>query len=126
METTLRSFQNTRLLFAAACAIALSACASIPEPVGDMASAKTVIKGAEMEKANRFAAVELDRAKTKMKRAEQAIDQKNYVEAKRLAQQALVDARLARAKSDAARSANALKELEDSMRLLREQLNEGQ
>ncbi|MCE7914573.1 MAG: DUF4398 domain-containing protein [Nitrosomonas sp. PRO4] len=100
----------------------ISACNSIPKPVGELASAKAQIETAETNDANHFAPVELDRAKTKLNEAEKAADEKNYATAKRLADESLSDGKLATAKASAARAQKSAQDMRDTIQTMGQEL----
>ena len=79
----------------------LGACSSVPAPVGEMSAAQTAVTAAEEADAAQYAPADLDRARDKLIRAQAAMQEKDSQEARRLAEQALVDARLAEAKARA-------------------------
>ena len=79
----------------------LVACSSTPAPVGEISSAQTAVTAAEQADAAQHAPADLDRARDKLLRAQAAMQEDENEEARRLAEQALVDARLAEAKSRA-------------------------
>ena len=79
----------------------LAACGSVPAPVGEMSAAQTAVTAAEEAKATQYAPADLDRARDKLIRAEAAVQEEDNEEARRLAEEALVDARLAEAKARA-------------------------
>jgi hypothetical protein len=58
--------------------------------------------------------------------AKSAVNEKDYEEAKRLSEEALVDAQLARAKSYSKKSEVALKEINDSIDLMRDEISRAQ
>jgi ribosomal protein S6 len=97
-------------------------CSSTPEPVAEMAGAKTSIIAAESEETLKHAPVAIDRAKQKLKRAETAIAKEEYEEAKRLAEEAQADAELAQAIAAKTSAEQAVKELENSIQVLREEI----
>ncbi len=110
----------------AACCIALlslSGCASTPEPVAEIATARAAVSAVEDVDVQRLAPVQLDRAKTKLARAEEALDDRNYDEARRLAEESLADARLARAQADALSAQRSASELEQSIEVLRSEID---
>jgi hypothetical protein len=75
--------------------LALAACAaSSPPPDSDLAAARAAILQAEPA-AHRYAASELRVAQDKLARAEQAMARDDWREARRLAEEAEVDARYA-------------------------------
>ena len=80
----------------------LAACGSTPPPPVDaVAAAQTAVTSAEQANAATLAPAELDRARDKLLRAQAAIQQEDNVEARRLAEQASVDARLAETRARA-------------------------
>ena len=102
---------------------ALGACSSTPPPREEMAVAKTTVDRVTTAPGTAAAApVELQSARDKLARAERAMANKDYDEARRLADEAQADARLAEAKSQAARSEQAVQELQGSVRALNEEL----
>lgn len=103
-------------------ALLTAACASVPEPVAEMASARTAVSSIENGDARMFAPVELDRAKTKLQRAEAAIAREDYAEAKRMADESLADAQLATAKTNYLKAQRSAEELENSLSVLRSEL----
>jgi hypothetical protein len=102
--------------------IIATGCASVPEPVAELASARTALRAIENTDARDQAPVELDRAKTKLQRAETATSSKNYAEARRLAEESLADAELAAAKTSAAKAQRNANELERSIALMRDEI----
>lgn len=119
---------TTKLSFLVAVAISIVAiilggCSnSVPKPVGELASAETAIAHSEYTGARTYAPVELDKANSKLMEAYEEFKQENYRKAGRLANEALVDAKLATAKTTAAKTTEVTKALEDSILLLQERL----
>ena len=101
---------------------ALIGCSSTPEPVAEIAAAKTSLVTAANEETTRHAPVAIDRAKHKLKRAETAVAKEEYEEAKRLAEEAQADAELAQAIAAKTEAEAAVKELENSIQVLREEI----
>ena len=101
-------------------------CASVPEPVAEMASARTAIRAIEGGDARTLAPVELDRAKTKLQRADAAVGDKDYADATRLAEEALADAELATAKTNMIKAERNADELERSIAVLRKEIERAQ
>lgn len=97
-------------------------CASVPEPVAEMASARTAIRSIEGGDARTLAPVELDRAKTKLQRAEAAVNDKQYADAARLAGESRADAELAAAKTDMLKAERTAGEMERSIEMLRNEI----
>jgi hypothetical protein len=83
--------------------LCLAACATTPAPDVELAAARGAIIQAEPA-ASRHAQPELRLAQDKLSRAEQAAAQQRFDEARRLAEQAEVDAHYARALAEAERS----------------------
>jgi hypothetical protein len=81
--------------------IILAACSSTPPPVAEISAAQTAVAAAEQADAAQHAPGDLDRAREKVLRAQAAMQEDEIEEARRLAEQALADARLAEAKSRA-------------------------
>jgi len=117
---------DSRRIFGPALALtavlAVGACAGTPEPVAEMASARTAVRSVQDTDAQRLAPVRLDRAKSKLKRAEAAMKAKEYDEARRLAEESLADAQLARAEADAIVAERNAEELENSISVLRSEI----
>ena len=101
----------------------LAGCSSVPEPVAEMASARTAVRSVQDTDAARLSPVLLDRAKTKLQRAESAMRNEDYAEARRLAEEALADAELARAQADAMMATRNAEELEKSIKVLRSEID---
>lgn len=103
--------------------ILLGGCSNnVAKPVGELASAETAISHSEYNGARKFAPVELDRANSKLLEAYQEFKQENYRKAKRLANEALVDANLATAKATTMKTKKATEAMEESVLLLQESL----
>ncbi len=106
------AFRRLAFLAATASALLLAGCASKgAPPVAQLATARASITQAESAGALQLAPVEILAARDKMGRAEAAVREEQYAEARRLAEQAEADAELAERKSRAARSAAAVEEL---------------
>ena len=110
-------------LLALGAAAALAACSSAPIPREEMAVAKSSVErvGTSAGVLNN-APLELQSARDKLTRAQKAMDNKDYVQARRLAEQANVDAQLAEAKNTTARSQQAVQEVQNSVRELDSEL----
>ncbi len=92
--------------------IVLAGCASKGEaPVAQLATARASITQAESAGALQSAPVEILAARDKLGRAEAAVREERYAEARRLAEEAEADAELAERKTQAAKSAAAAEEL---------------
>ena len=73
-----------------------------------------------------YAPVEMDQARNKLRRAEKAMRQEDYNEAKRLADEAQADAELALALTGKAEAEQAVHEMEISIEVLREEIMRSQ
>ncbi len=103
--------------------ILFSGCSSVPKPIGEMAGARGQIETAETNEAGKFAAVELDRAKGKLRRAERAISEEEYLTAKQLADEARSDAKLAAAKANATRAKQSAQEMKDTVQTMEREID---
>ena len=108
----------------AATTILLGACSGTPKPKTEMALSNAAVQNAEVAGATELAPIELRTAKEKQALANNALSSKNYLTAKQLSEQAAVDAELAKAKSEAEKSRAAVKEVEDSIDVIRAELGE--
>lgn len=98
-----------------------ASCATTTQPGADLL-AESAIKEAEAAGAQQYAPLELRNAKRKMEQAKAAREKKDYGMANRLEQQARVDAELAELKARSTKTQKAIDELEESMRVLRQEL----
>lgn len=105
--------------------LGLAGCASSGDlPREQMAVARAAVDRAAGP-AGADAPVEVSQAREKLERATAAVARKDYDVARRLAEQAEVDANLAEAKSHSVRSDRALKEVREGIRQLREEMGRG-
>jgi septal ring factor EnvC (AmiA/AmiB activator) len=113
-----------RIIWSSACAAviaALTACASSPVPLEQLAVAKDSVRRAEQAGATELAPVELSTARDKLQRAQQAAQNHDGQIATRLADQANVDAQLAEATAREHKSHQAEMELQASLQALRQE-----
>lgn len=102
----------------------LTACSSTPKPTEEMAVARTAVNRVAAAPATATAApVDLQRAQEKLILAEKAMAQEDYRNARRLAAEAEVDARVAETRADATRNAANLAQVQDSIRALQEEIS---
>lgn len=100
----------------------LSGCGSNKQPPTEkLATAESFINTARDTEAREL--VELRRAEDKLAQAKTAVTNKDYETAERLADQALVDARLAEAKVQSIRARQATEDLRRSIETLRREIN---
>jgi len=102
----------------------LGACSGTPKPKTEIALSNAAVQNAEVAGATDLAPIELRTAKEKQALANSAMSSKNYLTAKQLSEQAAVDAELAKAKSEAEKSRAAVKEVEDSINVIRTELDQ--
>jgi hypothetical protein len=113
-----------KLLSAAFVLMGLAACASQKTPaVADVAVSRSAVESATSAGAAELAPDEMQSARDKLMRANQALAAKDYRTAQDLATQASADAKLAQSKANSAKATNAANELQESIRVLREELS---
>lgn len=112
----------SRDVFLLGAAITLVACASTPSPTAEYAVAKTALDSAISAGGAEFAPVELKTAQDKADQANRAITKNENLQAKRLAEQAAVDAKLAETKALAGKAEKSLKDADTSQRALKEEI----
>lgn len=117
-------FQWYRAASATGFAVALIAgCASVAPPTEQMAVSKSAIANAASAGGTEYAPVEMKAAQDKMDSANRAMAKEDYENARRLAEQAQADARLAEKKAQAAKAQKAAGAMQDDLRVLREELD---
>ncbi len=100
----------------------LAACASGSPPRQEMELTQTSIRSAEAAGAVSYASKPLRAAQQKVTIAQTLIDQKKYDEATRLLHLAIADAELAEATAEAKKSAMARDELDQSIDLMKKEI----
>ncbi|MFS2007575.1 DUF4398 domain-containing protein [Duganella sp. CT11-25] len=112
------------MLCGAAMVLGLAACASNKAPAtADVAVSRAAVANATSAGAADLAPAEMQSAREKLMRANQALAAKDYKTAQDLATQASADAQLAQSKANSAKASSAADELQQNIRLLREELN---
>ena len=110
-------------LAAGACAtVFLGGCASVPPPTEQIAVSKSAIANATSAGGAEYAPVELRSAQDKLDRAHRAMANDDNEEARRYAEQAQADARLAEQKANSAKARKSAAVMQDDIRVLREEL----
>ncbi|MBC3208767.1 MULTISPECIES: DUF4398 domain-containing protein [unclassified Pseudomonas] len=121
---TQTSFSHLHGLKLAALAIGtsfiLAGCAGNP-PTEQYAVTQSAVNSAVSAGGTEFAAVEMKQAQDKLKQAEIAMHDKKYDEARRLAEQAEWDARVAERKAQAAKAEQAVKDSQKGVQELRQE-----
>ncbi len=120
----LKYVRSTKLLGTFTAAAMLTACSNLPPPVEQMAVTRTTVERvSSAPNAVDAAPVELSQAREKLARAERAMNDKDYVAARRLGAEAEADARVAESRASAMRGERALKEIRDSIRSLQDEIS---
>ena len=103
--------------------LSLSGCASsMPRPDEQIASATTSVELAEQSGAREFGPAALESARTNLSLAQEAADRNDNETALRLATEAELDAELAAAQAGHYKAEEALAEIRDSIRTLRDEI----
>jgi len=111
-------FHHPSRVLAACCVLALSACA-IEALNNQLANSREAVDQAKIAGAQERAPAEFDTAVDKLNQASAAADKRKNKDAMRLAQEAQVDANLARARNDSMQARLAAVELQKSNDALR-------
>jgi len=115
-------FHHPSRVLAACCVLALSACAN--EALNNqLATSREAVDQAKIAGAQERAPADFDTASNKLAQANAAAENRKKDDAMRLAQEAQVDANLARAKNDAVQSRLAAAEMQKSNDIMREMVN---
>lgn len=114
--------RSTGTLPVAALGLALlTACASVPPPEGEMETADLAYRNAEQAQGTRYAPLETRVARDKLEAARAAMNDGRHLEARRLAEQAKVDAVLSETKSQTAVRVRAAEEIQADIDAIREE-----
>ena len=102
-------------------AMGLSSCAGKPPAatVSQVSQAELAVQQASQSKAPEYASLELYTAREQFASAQEAMHKKEYTQARRWAERALVNAQLAEAKADTEQTHRAAAELRQSLEALR-------
>ncbi len=113
-------FQLPKLAAIALGGLLLAACAGNP-PTEQFAVTESAVRSAVSAGGPEYAAVEMRAAQEKWKEAELAMQKENYEQARKLAEQAEWDARVAERKAEAAKAQKAVEDAQQGIRELREE-----
>lgn len=108
--------------------VSVAGCSTVAPPKDSIAAAELAIRGATKSKAPEYSPLELRMATDKLDAAKRAMDKKEYTEARRLAEEALVDAQAAEAKAaseDASRAASDLRQGLETLRREAQRASQG-
>lgn len=112
-----------RISILATSLLLVASCASTPPPTSQMAVAEAAVQTANNSNTSEHAPRELQVAVSKLASARQALERKDYEQARKLAEQAEIDAQVARVRAEAVSAGIAARESEEAARVLREELN---
>lgn len=115
----MKPLRGALLTFAVAGVLGLSACASVPNPTGEMATARAAVDNARRAGAGQLAPSEMGEAQDLLTAAERAHAGKEYEAARRAAEQARATAELAEEKTRLAKANQAKIELDNTLKALR-------
>ncbi len=123
-RTAARLRQPAQATAALAATLFLLGCASTtPAPTTTLALSAAAVTTAVNAGAPELAPVEMRSARDKLERAKAAMAAEDNLLAQRLAEQSLAEAQLAAAKAQSTKARTAANELQESIRVLREELN---
>lgn len=111
-----------KLLIGAVVGLGLTACGTTPPPQTELAAAETAVEQAAEADAAEQAPGPFTLAQDKLARAQDAMEQEDYTTARRLAEQAEVDAQFAMAEARSEVAQARAEELRESIRILREEI----
>jgi hypothetical protein len=102
--------------------LVISGCSGAKPPLGTLSQAELAVQQADQSTASVYAPLELQTARDQLGEAKRAMAAEEYEEARRFADQALVNAQLAEAKAGAGKARTAAEELRKSIKTLRGEL----
>lgn len=118
------TIKRVQMVCGAAVLLGLAACASDKAPAtADVAVSRAALANATSAGAADLAPAEMQSARDKLMRANQALAAKDYKTAQDLATQASADAQLAQSKANSAKATTAADELQQNIRMLRDEVN---
>jgi predicted S18 family serine protease len=120
IESPLSRFHLPKLAAVALGGLLLVGCAGNP-PNEQFAVTESAVRSAVSAGGTEYSAAEMRAAQEKWKQAEMAMQKKNYDEARKLAEQAEWDARVAERKAQAAKAQRAVDEANKGIQDLREE-----
>ena len=100
-------------------ALSVTGCSTVGPPKDRIAAAELAVEQANKSKAPQYSPLELRMARDKLAEAKQAMNKKEYTVARRLAEEALVDAEAAGAKAASEDAKRAVSDLRESLETLR-------
>lgn len=104
----------------------LGSCASTKPPTQELAQTEAAINQADQVGAQDYAPLMIREARKKLLQAKELTADGEHEKARRMAQRAEVDAELAEATALSEKAQNAVRQLRESIRLLKEEINQNQ
>lgn len=114
-------FKSFKVLLLLPAISVLGGCESHP-PIDKISAAEQSYNQANTSGGDRYAPLEMRIAQEKLNQAKAAMNDEKYERAAALAEEALVNAKLASAKADSAKATTQLEDLKNSINSLREEL----
>jgi pyruvate kinase len=105
------------------CALVSGCATQGKRPTEELTKARTVVEQADKGNAQRYAAADLQRAHDEMTSADNAANNKKYDDARRLAENAEVDADLAMARANSGEAQRALQDIQQGIETLKHEAN---
>lgn len=115
-----------RLATIAAASLLMTACASTPAPTAELAAAESAVARAQNAEIPLDGRVNLTAAREKLELARKAVSNKQNELARRLADEARLDAELALAKSNSQKARAAAEEMQRNIQTLQNEIRYGQ
>jgi hypothetical protein len=116
-------FHLQKIIISLSTLVFVTACASTPPPVAQMAISRTAVHNADSAGSIEFAPLQLKSAIEKMTDAERAMKDKKYLLARQLAEQAQVDSELAVAMTRSGKAQKAADALQEDSRVLKQEID---
>jgi septal ring factor EnvC (AmiA/AmiB activator) len=104
-------------------ALGLTGCASMDAPDEEIATAQAYISTAKSNDADAHSELAMHNAMKKIEAAKKAIEDKEYLKAKQLAQQAAYDAKYANLETNTKKLESALEEVNSTLASLRKEID---
>jgi len=103
--------------------VSLAACSSDPAPRQDLGSAEQAVSQARAQDAPQYAPKAFGKAHGKLAQAQEALKKGDHARARRLADEAAVDAELAQATAESTKNRAELDEIQRSIKALKSQVH---
>ncbi len=122
MQPSFAQIRTVLQALACGCVLALTACASLPPPTGEINAAQQAVSRADNADADQYAASELGQARSALSAAQAALAARREQDARALAVRAAALADLAYARSREATAGNELAQRRSEIANLRQRL----